>query len=173
MGRVLVAYASRHGSTRGIAEAIGEVLAEKGAEVDVREVCEVESPAGYQAAVIGAPVHVGKWIREARHFVDRHTEVLSGMPVALFAAGMEIVAHPDKADELADKWLKHPCTKLSPVSKKAFAGMMERSKLSTFWRIAIAIVRSPAGDHRDWDEIRGWAAGLAGPLGLGGAEETP
>ena len=172
MSKVLVAYATRYGSTRGIAEAVGEALGETGVEVDVRDVAEIESLAGYDAAVIGAPVHVGAWIKEARNFVKTFREALSGIPVAVFAAGMEIVKTPDKADKLTDKWLKGVCAKLTPVSKKAFSGAMERSKLSTFWKIMTAIIRSPRGDCRDWEDIRAWAGGLAGPLGLAGADKS-
>jgi len=52
--RVLVAYASRTGFTKGIAEFIGERLREHGTPVDVQGVDSVKNLAGYVAFVIGS-----------------------------------------------------------------------------------------------------------------------
>jgi len=50
---VLVVYASRHGSTAGIAERIGTRLADCGAAVELRHVDQVEVLDGYEPGVSG------------------------------------------------------------------------------------------------------------------------
>jgi flavodoxin len=50
---VLVTYASKHGSTRGIAERIAEKLRQLGRDAEVRPVDEVSDPGSYEAFVIG------------------------------------------------------------------------------------------------------------------------
>jgi menaquinone-dependent protoporphyrinogen oxidase len=57
--RILVAYASRKGSTAGIAQAIGKDLVSAGHTVDVIEMKTVTTVAGYNAVVIGAPLYMG------------------------------------------------------------------------------------------------------------------
>src|ERR671931_1695108 len=57
MTRVLVAYATKMGSTRGIAEAIGEELQKRGLRVDVENVVEVSTLNAYDAVVLGSAVY--------------------------------------------------------------------------------------------------------------------
>jgi menaquinone-dependent protoporphyrinogen IX oxidase len=78
---VLVAYALREGSTAEIAETIGAVLWEAGAEVDVLPVKEVRNLEGYDAVVLGSAVHIGKVLPEAVQFAKHHQRVLADLPV--------------------------------------------------------------------------------------------
>ncbi len=68
---VLVTYASKHGSTQGIAEAIGGRLRERGLDAEVRPVGEVNGLERYDALVIGSAVYLGSWRKEAHAFLDR------------------------------------------------------------------------------------------------------
>ena len=52
---VLVTYASKHGSTQGIAEAIGGRLRERGPDAEVRPVREVTDLEQYDTVSSGAP----------------------------------------------------------------------------------------------------------------------
>ena len=69
--RILVAYASGSGSTREVAAAIGEAVAEEGAPVDVYAVQDVTSVADYSALVVGSSIRGGRWLPEAVDFVRR------------------------------------------------------------------------------------------------------
>ncbi len=51
---VLVAYATKYGSTQEVAEAIAATLREKGCEVEVRPAGEVRELEGYSTVVLGA-----------------------------------------------------------------------------------------------------------------------
>ena len=68
--KVLVAVASRHGSTREIAQMIAGELRAAGVEPDVREVGTIASLDDYDAAVIGSAIYAGQWLPEARQFVE-------------------------------------------------------------------------------------------------------
>jgi menaquinone-dependent protoporphyrinogen oxidase len=57
--RILVAYASRKGSTAGIAQAVGKELVSAGHTVDVAEMKTVTTVEGYNAVIIGAPLYMG------------------------------------------------------------------------------------------------------------------
>jgi len=78
------ACVSRAGSTGEVAEAIGQVLCEAGAAVDVRLAKEVTDLSPYRAVVVGSAVYMGKWMPEAVKFVETHRDALSRMPVAYF-----------------------------------------------------------------------------------------
>ena len=66
MTHILVAYATKNGSTQEVAEYIGTVLQEDGADLElcpakwVRERIE-----GYDLVMLGAPLYSGRWHRDA------------------------------------------------------------------------------------------------------------
>ncbi len=87
--RVLVTYATRMGSTTGIAEAIGRTLAAQGVAVDVRAMQEVHDLTPYSAVVAGSAIQAGCWLPEAMQFMEAHREeLLSGFPPAQSAEAL-------------------------------------------------------------------------------------
>jgi menaquinone-dependent protoporphyrinogen oxidase len=84
---VLVAYATRYGSTQEVAEAVAATLREGGLEVDLQPMREVGTLTGYSAVVLGAPLYMFRWHKDALRFLSRHRQALAGRPVAVFALG--------------------------------------------------------------------------------------
>jgi menaquinone-dependent protoporphyrinogen oxidase len=82
--KILVAYASRNGSTAGVAEAIGKTLSESGAQVDVRPMQDVSDLTPYQAVVAGSAIRGGEWLPEAIQFVQTYRTTLAQKPFAAF-----------------------------------------------------------------------------------------
>jgi len=74
---VLVAYATRYGSTQEVAEAIGETLREQGLGVEVRPAREVRTLEGYDAVVLGAALYMYRWHKDARRFLSRQRKALA------------------------------------------------------------------------------------------------
>ena len=85
--KVLVAVASRHDATRGIAEVISDELETAGLEVDLRDADAVANIADYQAIVLGSAIYTGGWLGEAKHLVDFNGPALRLVPVWLFSSG--------------------------------------------------------------------------------------
>jgi len=71
-GRVLVAYASKYGGTAEIAQAIAEAMRAEGLDAEAREAATVTDLTGYDAAVVGSGVYMGRCAAEARKFVKQH-----------------------------------------------------------------------------------------------------
>ncbi len=122
--RILVAYASRNGSTAEIAQAIGRELQSAGYAADVAEVKTISSLEGYQAVVIGGPLYMGKVVSEIGKFVGRHAKELGRLPVAAFAVGTTPVNGTPDALENARKSLRTGVTPLVPVAETVFAGRL-------------------------------------------------
>ncbi len=84
---ILIVYASKHGSTQGIAERIAEKLRQLGKEAEARPVDAVDDPGSYEAIVIGSAVYYGSWLKEATEWVRRNQAILAERPVWLFSSG--------------------------------------------------------------------------------------
>ena len=73
MTDVLMAYATRHGSTQQVADVVTAAMRKAGAHVTALPARAVrESVAGYDLVVLGAPLYSGRWHRDAHRFLKRH-----------------------------------------------------------------------------------------------------
>ena len=68
---VLVAYASKHGTTREVAEFVARTLECRGLAVELEEAARVDSVAHYEAVVVGGGLYMGKWHKDARRLLER------------------------------------------------------------------------------------------------------
>ena len=125
--KVLVAYATKHGSTAGIAQKIGEVLVNAGLDTDVLPVKEVKKLSDYRAVIIGSAVYMGKWRRNATRFLKRNTSALADKDVWVFSSGPT-----DKGDpyDLVEGWripegLKSAVDKIQPHDLAIFHGRLD------------------------------------------------
>jgi menaquinone-dependent protoporphyrinogen oxidase len=159
--KVLVCAASKHGATTEIAAEIGAVLSAAGVEAVVRAPDEVQTIDGYDAAVIGSAVYVGRWLEVAKTLVEHHQETLRAMPVWLFSSGP--IGDPPKPVE--DPVDAQPLVELVGArGHRVFAGDLDRSRLGFAERAIVAAVRAPDGDFRPWPEIEAWAREIAAAL---------
>jgi menaquinone-dependent protoporphyrinogen oxidase len=196
-GRALLVYASRHGSTREIADAVAAELGSAFAEVDVREAKAAPPPAGYDAVVVGGPMIMG-WHRHAERWVKKHREQLAGVPFALFVTaaaltedGMTafqgvpvakdtwLVKQPHNADKLTRKEryalpshylgdIAKACAPARPRTVAFFAGSLDLTTMNILEKaFVLLVVGATPGDGRHWDFVREWAAEAAGELSAG------
>ena len=158
--RILVAYATKCGSTAEVAHVVAHILGEAGGEVDVRSVSEVQDLSPYGAIVLGTAVRMGRPLPAARHFVRKHHAALAGVPVALFSLGITMKADTPENRAKAESFLRDWIDSLHPVSVGLFGGRVDPDTLSPMWRLATSFVRTNqliTGDYRDWHAIRLWA----------------
>ncbi len=73
---ILVAYASKYGSTEEVAETIGQVMSETGFQVDLQPVADVKSLEAYDAVVLGAAIYSTHWHPDAHAFLSKNQEIL-------------------------------------------------------------------------------------------------
>jgi len=160
---VLVAYASKHGSTQGIAERIAEQLRQLGKEAEARPVGEVSDPGSYEAFVIGSAIYYGSWLKEAAEWVHQHQAVLAQHPVWLFSVGPLGTEVQDA--EQQPKEMTEFQQAIRPREQRIFFGALDYSHLSFAEWVMVKAVRAPEGDFRDWQVIEAWAASIARNLG--------
>ena len=165
MAHILVAYATKKGSTAEIAKAIGRELQDGGHIADVMEMGAVTSLEGYEAVVIGAPMYLGKMIDTAK-FVRRLHDGLMKLPVAGFIVSLAPAAKDPNHMMNSEKALHASLAPLQAVAEAVFAGNLDLEKLSWFERWMTKSVKSPVGDFRDWTVIAAWARALPEKLAV-------
>ncbi len=168
---ILVTYASRTGSTAGVAEAIGKTLTEAGAQVDVRPMGDVTDLTPYRAVVAGSAIQNKQWLPEAMQFVQTHRAALAEKPFAAFLVCMTMAMKNEKWREQANipEWLAPVRALVKPVSEGYFAGVLNLSKVEPRsarigFRLSVMSGFWSEGDHRNWGDIHAWARDLADRL---------
>jgi menaquinone-dependent protoporphyrinogen oxidase len=165
MKRVIVAYASKCGSTAEVAQAIGTVLAERGWSVDVMAVQKVKNLSGYQAAVLGAALRMGKPLSEFNRFVAKFNPTLKQLPLAVFSLGLAMRTDTPENRAKTLGFLQPALEQLPDgIPVAPFGGKLDYQTLSPFYRWVFQRDKSgemAPGDWRDWKAIQGWAAALA------------
>ncbi len=165
--RILVAYATKHGSTREVAEAIAETLAEEGLLAEVRAAAEVDDIAPYAAVVLGGSLYMTRWHADALSFLRRHAAGLRDRGLAIYAMGPLTLSEEDVAGARAqlDRALRR-APDVAPDEIAVFGGVVDPAKLR------FPFSRMPASDARDPEAIGAWArriAALAGGRATAGA----
>jgi menaquinone-dependent protoporphyrinogen oxidase len=163
IGEVLVAFGTRHESTRGIAAAVAEVLRAAGIPVQFASIDAVGDLGHVRAAVLGSVVYDGGWLPGAHDFLATHERELAAIPTWLFASGpLEHVPPGAKADLPDD--LVDVIGRVGPRDVALFAGSLQPHHLASGLRLLSKLARTNVGDHRDWVAIERWANGIRDAL---------
>lgn len=172
---VLVAYASRHGATRGIAERIAETLLVAGLDAEAQPAESVKSVAEFDAVVLGSAAYMYRWMKGATDFAHRNRALLATKPVWLFSSGplgpdpvdakgrdQRVAAVPRDVEVLRDE--------IKARDHHVFFGAYQRDRppIGIAERLMSLMPAAkeglPDGDFRDWPEIEAWANGIAREL---------
>lgn len=164
-GNVLVAYASMHGSTGGVAEAIGNALCEDGWRADIRLAGQVTEVTPYDAVVVGSAIKTSQWLSEAVEFVKTHERQLQKVPVAYFLTCLTLATCRPQAKKQAASFfdpVHEAAPSVKPLQSGLFAGELDYGKMAMFKRMIMKQKMKKTGvkegDYRDWSAIQRWAS---------------
>lgn len=161
---VLVAYASKRGSTTEIAETVAATLRREGLGVCLEPAEDVQSLERFDAVVLGSAVYMKRWRGDARHFLKKHRKALRQMPFWVFSSGP--VGDPAQDDQA---WMEppKPAQKVDDLGGRGhvvFGGCVPAEPRGMVERAMVDEIPKEYRDRRDWDEIRTWAKQVASDL---------
>lgn len=164
---VLVGYASAHGSTREIAERIGDRLNAAGCPAVVRPLDGTTQVERYSGFVLGSAVHDQRWLPEAAAVLQRHRDTLARSPVWAFSVGLPgALRGPWR--RLAGREEALILAALAPPpglrEHRLFSGVATREQLGRTGTFALRLLGGHPGDYRDWAAVDAWADGIAREL---------
>lgn len=157
---VLVAYATRAGSTMEIARTIATELEQREFTVDICPIKQVANLQGYSHAVIGSAVRMSAPLPEVTQFIEGHRSEFHGIPLAFFAVHLQNDGE-DEASRKARLAYLDPIRKLLRLQHEAFfTGVYDPEKVSYIERLMGKTVQTPVGDFRDWAAIKDWGQSI-------------
>ena len=159
---VHVITATKHGSTHQIGGAIAQRLRDRG-HAAVAEAAEgVGELEAREPVILGSPIYMGKWRKEARALLDRLAGESPGRAVWLFTVGPlgdPPVPEDAKPEEEVERFASERA-----IDHRLFAGKLDRSQLNRRERLTVRAVKAPEGDFRDWAAIQAWADEISDAL---------
>ena len=169
--RVLIVYASVHGSTAEVARFIADTLATRGIEATVTTAKPAPPVEGFDALILGSAVHNGLWLPEMEVFVRKSRTILSGKPLYLWLTCMRAI-EPGGYAYVTNNYLPNLLSRtLSFRRIGIFAGKVDKAAINQdeAWTLTFRYdgAGDPfrlVGDHRDWASIRAWAERIADDL---------
>jgi menaquinone-dependent protoporphyrinogen oxidase len=165
--RVLVAYATANGSTKGVARAVADRLSAAGLDVDLRAADDVDDVHAYDAVVLGSAIHNGRWLTPATTLLAEIAE-MPRRPLWLFSVctvGETTSFLGPRLSRLARRARKLPDgVAASEAPHRFFAGVIEKSHWNAIGRLFFIATGGRYGDHRDWSDIDQWATQIIAGL---------
>jgi menaquinone-dependent protoporphyrinogen oxidase len=158
--RVLVAYATKMGSTREIAEFIAGTLEAAGLSATAVPAKDVKNLDDYDAVILGSALYAAHWQRDANRFVTHHLEALQDRPVWLFSSG-PLDRRLAAADLPITPNAQEITARINPLGHRTFGGRLDPDAPGVDPQV---LLTHPLGDFRDWDVIRAWAILVAEDL---------
>ncbi|GAA3760360.1 flavodoxin domain-containing protein [Salinactinospora qingdaonensis] len=167
--RVLIGYASKHGSTREIAERVAQRLREHSHNAEARPFARARRADAYEVIVLGSAVYYSRWLKEATAYVRRNATALAARPAWLFSVGAaRAVGARFNAPVNPPRDVTSIQRKIRPRGHRFFAGALRKEQLPLPGRLLSRLMRSGRADFRDWADIDAWADKIAAELAASG-----
>jgi menaquinone-dependent protoporphyrinogen oxidase len=157
---VLVAYGSKRGGTKGLAEMVADALREEGFTVDVLPAGEVKKCAAYDAVVVGGALYAARWHKDAKRFVRRQSRELRERPTFFFSSG-PLDDSSTRKDIAPVRGVRRLMGKAGARGHVTFGGRLTTDAKGF---PASAMAKKMAGDWRDMEHVRRWVQSIAPAL---------
>lgn len=161
--KILVAYASKCGSTAEITDRMAQNFCSAGYQADLLPAERVRDVSMYQAIVLGTAIYMGNPLNAAQRFAEKYLAGQSHAQVALFNVSLTMKEDTPENVETAMSYLDPLVEYVQPALVGLFAGRIDNQTLPPLYRM---FAQSDSqgilaeGDYRDWQKIDAWQTSL-------------
>ena len=174
MSKYLIVYGTKEGQTAKIANKIGDVVRERGFQVDIYDARKVPSTFqfdGYTGALVGSSIHMLQWSSPAIRFARRYKHQLDKIPSAFFSVSLTAAGATAEERAKLDPYVQKFIDKSGwhPQTVENFAGSLAYTKYGFFTRWLMQRIAQSKGEsaetshdveYTDWDQVRKFAEGF-------------
>ena len=162
--RVLITYATRSGTTSGIAQRIADRLGQKALDIDLKAIEDVTDITSYDTVLVGSGIRMGRYMSAAMKFIEENANILAMKNFGTFFACMTLVPDNEETRKEADAYFVPIRQIVSPQFEGAFAGAYIPQYLTLTDRLIMKVLKIEEGDFRDWNAIDTWADSVAAEI---------
>jgi len=173
MARILIVFGTTDGHTARVASAIAAAVSDAGGTPSVfRAATPVPNPGRYDAVIVAASVHRGRFQRTVADWVFAHAQRLNAMPTAFVSVSLGILQHDPavraEVDAIVRRFLD--TTGWQPAARLGVAGALLYTQYGWLTRLVMRrIARKAGGDtdatrdyiYTDWAALRHFVDGFA------------
>jgi len=163
MGKVLMGYWTKTGTTREYAEILGQVIAAAGHTVDVKPLADIVAPDAYDAVVLGAPINGMRPVPELTAFIAAHSHEFRGKPAALFTVSYMYGKATRGFNKAIEKGTASAARAMGAKLSVILPGRIGEN-LPGLMRLLFGIPKGLPLDRRDPAAMKAWAGTVAGIL---------
>lgn len=164
---ILIVYGSKEGQTAKIAERMAQIIGNRGLEASIKSGKEIPTDFatdGFDAAIIGGSIHIGKYPSYLAEFVSQHRDWLNKVPSAFFTVCMAIHSHNaaerEEAENFGKRFIEN--AQWHPTIVETFAGAVKYTQYNFITRFIMKTITKREGgstdtsqDHEytDWEAV--------------------
>ena len=159
--RILVTYATQAGSTAEVAAQVAKTLTDRNPNVDLKPVDKVTDLTPYSTVILGSAIMAGSVLPAAKKFIEKNQAALQAKTLHVFIVCMTLKDDTAENRAAVSAYLEPVRALVKPASEGLFTGRYDPKKLSLVLRLVMSMMKTPQGDFRNWEEIKGWAENVS------------
>jgi len=171
--KILVAYASVHGSTGEIAQFISNLFKAYAAEVECAKVEDIQDISSYDVIILGTAIHEAIWLTSMLQFLDRFKAEIATKITYMFITCIRVL-ETDGYEHVMKNYVHTPTVEALHIREvQPFAGKMKLDHINwnERWLLGLRydgneLKQHFNGDYRDWYAISTWVNKIAQHLSL-------
>lgn len=163
--KLLIVYGTTEGHTGKVSAFMKQEASKRGHQVQLCNASDgPPSPQGFDAVLIGASVHQGKYQNSIRHYVKEYHEVLNKLPSGFLSVSLAAASNDPESwqelEEITAQFLED--TEWKPAGVEQVAGALLYSKYDFFKRFIMRLIAQHEGgdtdtsgdyEYTDWNKL--------------------